>query len=223
MGHPVLGISPFGVLTAVNLSVALAELAGYALHRLMHSERFPLLSRSHMIHHLQLYGPDQAMRAPEYKRATRDCASLGNMGMEWVLPSAAILPACWLLMWSIGVGWRYQLLATIALLAWPIFMFSYLHDRMHVQDFWKERAPLLSIWFKKARRLHDVHHRSLNDEGRMNRNFGIGFFFFDRLFDTLSKKHCPLNKHGYRAAMRRYRLQTPAEEELTDFPSGYRV
>ncbi len=217
------GLSLIGVLITVSASVAVSELAGYALHRLMHSERFPGLSRAHMIHHLYLYGPNQAMRTPEYKNATNGRFSLGNIGMEWLLPSAAILALSWLFLWGFGVSSGYQLLVMSTLLGWPLFMFSYLHDRMHLENFWMERTPILNIWFKKARRLHDVHHRSLNDEGRMNRNFGIGLFFFDRVFGTLAKRHCRLNWKGYRAAKSRHGLHSTTEEDFSDFPSNYRV
>ena len=153
MNHQFLGVTIYGALSAVAFAIAFAELAGYLLHRLMHSERFPALSRAHLIHHLQLYGPTAAMRAPDYQDATHGRASLGNIGMEWVAPTAGILAACWLTMWGCGVPWRYQALAMSTLLAWPIFMFSYLHDRMHLKNFWMERAPLLKIWFRKARQI----------------------------------------------------------------------
>jgi sterol desaturase/sphingolipid hydroxylase (fatty acid hydroxylase superfamily) len=91
-----------------------------------------------------------------------------------------------------------SLLSTLML--WPTFMFSYLHDRMHLRNSWMTRAPLFKTWFVKARRLHDIHHRSLNDQGRMESNFGIGFFFFDRLFRTISKRHRPFKRAGYRIA-----------------------
>ena len=217
------GLSLIGILVAVSASIAVSELMGYLLHRLMHSERFPVLSRAHMIHHLYLYGPDQAMRAPEYKNATNGRFSLGNVGMEWLLPSATILALSWLFLWVFGVPPYYQLIVLSTLLAWPLFMFSYLHDRMYLENFWMERTPILNIWFKKARRLHDVHHRSLSDEGRMNRNFGIGLFFFDRVFGTLAKRHCPLNWKGYGAAMSRHRLHSTTEDDFSDFPSSYRV
>jgi sterol desaturase/sphingolipid hydroxylase (fatty acid hydroxylase superfamily) len=208
-----LGMSLYGVVVAVAISILFAELAGYILHRVMHSERFTILSRTHLIHHLQLYGPTDAMRADAYKNATDGRTSLGNIGMEWVLPSVAILGGCWLALWGWGIGWGYQLLVMSTLLGWPLFMFSYLHDRMHLKNFWMERAPLLRIWFKKARRLHDVHHRSLNDDGIMNRNFGIGFFFFDRAFGTLAKRHRAMNWRGYRSAIRRHRANSVSEEE----------
>jgi len=54
-----------------------------------------------------------------------------------------------------------------------------------------ERTPVLRWWFRKARRLHDIHHRSLDFNGRMDKNFGIGFFLFDRIFRTLAQRHCP--------------------------------
>jgi len=100
-------------------------------------------------------------------------------------------------------------------------MFSYLHDRMHVQGFWTERMPLLSSWFCAARRFHDIHHRSINANGRMNRNFGIGFYFFDRVFRTFAKRHCPFNWHDYREAVKRSRLEEDLTEEFSRFPSQY--
>ena len=217
------GMSVQGLLLAVGISVGIAELAGYVLHRIMHSERFPALSKAHMIHHMELYGPNQAMRTTKYNDATRGRAALGNIGMEWVIPSAAILGVSLLTMLAMHVESKYEAIVMCTLLGWPIFMFSYLHDRMHLQNFWMEKTPVLNVWFKNARRLHDIHHHRLNDHGRMDRNYGIGFFFFDRLFGTLEKRHCPLNWHGYRAAIRRHEMNFGNEEELTDFPSGFRI
>lgn len=204
-------------------AVLFAESVGYALHRLLHSDRFPVLSRAHLIHHLQLYGPTQPMRAPAYKNATEDRLSLGNIGLEWIVPIAVILVFAWGVMDFFGVARRYQAVALGIMVVWPVFMFSYLHDRMHLQAFWMERAPLLKNWFLRSRRLHDIHHHSLNIHGRMDRNFGIGFFLFDRLFGTLAKRHGPLNWHGYHAALRRYNLERRSEEEFPNFPSGFRV
>ena len=84
-------------------------------------------------------------------------------------------------------------------------MFSYLHDRMHVKNFWMERAPLVRRWFLRARRLHDIHHHALNDNGLMDRNFGIGFFVFDKLFGTLAFASFGFNQRGYAAARERFR------------------
>ena len=217
-----LGMSDLGMFLTLSAAVSVAELVGYLLHRMLHSGHFPSLSRGHMIHHLLLYGPNQSMRATAYKVATIGGASIGNVGWEWLLPSGSVLLLCRVLMWFFHVPWRYQVLALATMLAWPIFMFSYLHDRMHLRNFWMERTPLLRIWFRRARHLHDIHHRVFNDDGRMDRNFGIGFFFFDRLFRTFAKKHCLFNQHGYRAALERYELDHTADDEFSRFPSGFR-
>jgi sterol desaturase/sphingolipid hydroxylase (fatty acid hydroxylase superfamily) len=223
MSTVLLGMSFTQIVLTLVCSVAVAEFAGYALHRLMHSDRFPAMSRAHLIHHLLIYGPKQPMRAPEYKNATTGRTAIGNVGLEWLIPSGIILSVCWGALWLLNVSLAYRLLSMFTLLSWPIFMFSYLHDRMHIQNFWMERAPVLKWWFRKARRLHDIHHRSLDGNGRMDKNFGIGFFLFDRFFHTLAKRHCPFNWHGYRAAVRRYRLKHEEDDDFTSFPSGFHV
>lgn len=223
MGTAWFGMSFTQIVLTLAGSVLAAELAGYALHRLMHSDRFPAMSRAHLIHHLLLYGPKQPMRTAEYKDATTGRASIGNVGMEWIVPSGIILAASWVALWLLNVPPAYRLVSTLTLLAWPIFMFSYLHDRMHIQNFWMERTPVLKWWFRGARRLHDIHHRSLDSGGRMNKNFGIGLFLFDRVFRTFAKRHCPFNWHGYRAAVRRYRLEHEEDEDYSSFPSNFHI
>lgn len=85
-------------------------------------------------------------------------------------------------------------------------MFSYLHDRLHVKRFWTERNPVLKFWFRGARRLHDIHHRVLNDRGLMDKNFGIGFFLFDRLFGTFSPEQPPFNHRGYEVPKKKFKF-----------------
>ncbi len=196
-----------GVVATLVDSVVVAEFAGYWLHRLLHSDKFPSLSRGHLIHHFLIYGPRQPMRAGEYHGATDDRFSVGNVGIEWLAPSTIILLFCWEVMALQGVQPVYQLLALCTLICWPVLMFSYLHDRMHTENFWMTRVPLLKSWFLKARRLHDIHHRSVDSEGFMDSNFGIGFYFFDRFFRTMAKRHSPFNWRGYKAAIERYGLE----------------
>ena len=217
-----LGMTLGGFLVTLASAVLFAELIGYLLHRLLHSERFPALSRAHLIHHLQLYGPLQPMRSPAYKDATDGRAPLGNIGMEWLAPVVLILVFSWATMHFIGVSAPYQIFALMIMVFWPVFMFSYLHDRMHLQNFWMERAPVVRNWFLRARRLHDIHHHSVNDEGRMDRNFGIGFFLFDQLFGTLAKRHCAFNRRGYWIALLRYESRHRDDEDFSHFPSAFR-
>jgi sterol desaturase/sphingolipid hydroxylase (fatty acid hydroxylase superfamily) len=201
------------VLMTVLFSILIAELAGYWLHRLLHSDKVRFLSRGHLIHHFLIYGPRQPMRSKAgYRDASDNRFSVGNIGLEWLAPSAIVLSICWAVMIWFHVPRAYQILAVFGLLAWPIFMFSYLHDRMHEENFWMTRIPLLKIWFLKARRLHDIHHRSMDAKGEMDTNFGIGFYFFDRFFGTISKRHRPFNWSGYEIAKQRYLLEEKGED-----------
>ena len=63
-------LSAAGVLESVICSCLVAELAGYWLHGLLHSDKLPFLNRSNMVHHLLLYGPMQPRWAECYKGAT---------------------------------------------------------------------------------------------------------------------------------------------------------
>lgn len=186
-------------------SCIVAELLGYLLHRLLHSDRIRFLSRSHMIHHLLLYGPLQPQRpSPEYLDATTDRAALGGIGLEWVVPSAALLSVFLGLFHFLHVRADHQLIFVCVTMGWSFLMFSYLHDGMHLQGFWMARIPVVRKWFRPARHFHDVHHMALNDAGLMDKNFGIGFYFFDRLFGSFSVTARPFNHKGYESAKKRY-------------------
>src|SRR5947209_10727260 len=114
------------------------------------------------------------------------------------------------------VAFVYQAIALFTLLVWPIFMFSYLHDRMHIEKFWMTRVPVLKTWFLGARRMHDIHHRSIDNQGFMDTNFGIGFYLFDRIFGTAAHRHRRINWTGYRCAVERYGLDQAGLLSLRD-------
>ena len=76
----------------VATSIAASELLGYLLHRLLHTGWIPWLSGSHMKHHMVLYGPLQKQRpSEEYLDATTGRVALGNIGLEWIVPSTVVL------------------------------------------------------------------------------------------------------------------------------------
>jgi sterol desaturase/sphingolipid hydroxylase (fatty acid hydroxylase superfamily) len=194
------------ITACVAASIVVAELLGYLLHRLMHSGWIPWLSTSHMKHHMVLYGPLQKQRPSEqYLDATTGQVALGNIGLEWIIPSSVILAISVAALRLLRVSLTNQAVSIGTILAWSFLMFSYLHDRMHIKNFWMERAPFLRLWFVRARRLHDLHHHALNNSGLMDKNFGIGFFAFDRLFGTLAFESSGFNHLGYAAAQVRFR------------------
>jgi sterol desaturase/sphingolipid hydroxylase (fatty acid hydroxylase superfamily) len=204
--------------TAITLMLSgmLAEFFGYWLHRLLHSDKICFLSRGHLIHHFLIYGPGRPMRHEHYRDATDNRFSVGNVGLEWLLPAVLLLAVIWGLLLFCGVPVFYQLVALATLTVWPMFMFSYLHDRMHLTNFWMAEHALFRAWFKQARRFHDIHHHSVNSAGRMDANFGIGFFWFDRLFRTIARQHRPFNQKGFEAARNRYGLVASEDRSSSD-------
>ncbi len=193
------------VVSWLAASILVSEFLGYLLHRLLHSGKIGFLSRSHMRHHLVLYGPLQSQRpGSSYHDATAGTLALGNIGMEWLVPGALLLVLSVTVLHFLRVSVIHQVVFVTGSLAWSFVMFSYLHDRMHIADFWMERNPFLKRWFVSARDAHDIHHWALNDQGLMDKNFGIAFFFFDRLFDTWTTQWPSFNRRGYAKALRRF-------------------
>jgi sterol desaturase/sphingolipid hydroxylase (fatty acid hydroxylase superfamily) len=194
------------ITACIAASIIVAELLGYILHRLLHSGWISWLSTSHMKHHMVLYAPLQKQRPSEhYLDATTGEVAIGNIGLEWIAPSSVILAIPVAALRLIRVSLTDQAVSLGTILAWSFLMFSYLHDRMHMKDFWMGRAPVLGHWFVRARRLHDIHHHALNDNGLMDKNFGIGFFVFDKFFGTLAYASSGFNHQGYAAAQKKFR------------------
>ena len=190
-------------------AVVAAELFGYLLHRLLHSGWIRFLSMNHMKHHLLLYGPQQKQRPGEkYLDSTTGQVAIGNVGLEWIIPGSVLLVLFGGLFRFLGIRSQYQIQFFAIVLAWSFWVFSYLHDRMHIKGFWMERVPVVRHWFCWARNLHDIHHRVVNDEGLMDKNFGIGFAFFDWLFGTMASVQPPFNHGGLEAATKRFDFVT---------------
>lgn len=185
-------------------SCLVTELVGYWLHRLLHGGRIAFLSRSHMKHHLVIYGPMQDQRSTEYKDATTESASLGNIGLEWLISSALLLASAVTAFHFLHVRLAYRFVALGASLLWGFLMFSYLHDVVHVEGYWMEKNRGLWRWFTSARNLHDIHHHVVNYEGLMDKNFGTGFFLFDRVFGRLCVETDALDEIGYEKALKRF-------------------
>jgi sterol desaturase/sphingolipid hydroxylase (fatty acid hydroxylase superfamily) len=193
------------VLAWLATSIVISELLGYLLHRLLHSGKVGVLSRSHMRHHLLLYGPLQSQRpGSRYHDATTGEMALGNVGLEWLIPGAILLAVSVTVLHVLHVPVLHQAVFVAGSLAWNFLMFSYLHDRMHIAGFWMENHPWLKHWFVSARDAHDIHHWTLNDDGLMDKNFGIAFFVFDRVFGTLATEWPVFNRRGYAAALHRF-------------------
>lgn len=184
-------------------SILYSEFVGYFLHIFIHSEKIAWLSRHHMYHHLRDYSPRSKMRTEEYISGSKNRTNILGFGMEWVIPSAVILAVLVGILTLVGLPWYQQMFSAGVAILWSGLMFGYMHSRMHEKSFWMLKVPGLRGWFKRARRLHDIHHIHISPDGKMDRNYGICFFFMDRLFGTYITK-AGRSKEGYNKALERY-------------------
>lgn len=184
------------------------EAVGYWLHILLHSEKVSWLSRGHMIHHLKVYGPKRSLRQPgPYKDSLGDGERYGflGIGLEWLLPILLVLVgAVALFSFVLRVPLLTQVVFMVPALLWGKFMFGTMHDSMHIEGYWMASAPVLGHWYRRIRRLHDIHHLNFSADGRMLTNYGICFFGFDRVFGTFEDKAGAFNEAGFQAALKRY-------------------
>jgi hypothetical protein len=59
MGYVRSHVTFVGVVATLAESIVVAEFVGYWLYRLLYSDKFPALSRGHLIHHFLIYGPSK--------------------------------------------------------------------------------------------------------------------------------------------------------------------
>ncbi len=171
------------ILLSILIGFISTEVIGYAVHRLIHSGKVSWLENNHMEHHLALYPPGESQRSEVY-REPRKYKTVFGIGLEWFIPITAVaIPSIALLLF-LGVPVLYVGAGVLTSLAWAGFAMSYMHNGMHIDKFWAARKN----WYRKRRRLHDIHHHSLDSVGKMDSNFGILFHGFDRIFGTYKQR-----------------------------------
>lgn len=189
--------------------VCTAEFSGYWLHKVLHSEIIPALSRRHMIHHLEYYGPDMDLRpSRKYRSGTSARLALTGRGLEWMLPLLILVLLSHAIILWVGPGWVASSVFNGAAIFWGYIFFGSMHDNMHRKDFWMEKNSLLMGWFRRIRRLHDIHHRHIDSSGRMTCNFGICFHLLDRMTGTYRRKAEPPSREVLARLRARYSTET---------------
>ena len=191
--------------TLVLGSLFIAELYGYFLHVLLHSYIFPSLSIGHMNHHISSYPPGKKMRSNKYIQNIKENDVLVfGLGLEWLVPSFIILVFTIFFEWLIGISFFKIAISVSIILLYTIFLFWFLHETLHIKNHPILKIKIIKKWYLKARKMHDIHHHYVNEEGLMNRNYGIAFFLFDRVFGTyLPKLRGKFNKDGAAIAKKR--------------------
>lgn len=199
----------FPILSSILLGFFYAEVISYPIHRLLHSNTIPALSRDHMLHHLQLYGPQNPLRTPTYLTSVDNRFSFLGLGREWWYLILAANLIGFILCLILQIPLSYTTIFLTAATAWGVFGFFYIHDAFHITNQWLTKSSLFKRWFTTARKLHDIHHLEINDSGKMTKNFGICFYFMDRILNTYQKNFKPFNKQGFAKDKRRYSFIYP--------------
>lgn len=151
-------------------SFALTSFIGYWAHRAFHKEWTLRLHKAHSNHHWVQY-PPHSLISTEYRSAGRD-------NSVWLFFAAAIpLIAIILSLYAFSVISLLSMIALLLGMGTTSFLHDYFHDKFHVSPNWWERFG----YFKRLRDLHFKHHIDTQ------KNFGIFFFTWDRLFKTFTK------------------------------------
>lgn len=162
------------------LSFVYTELIGYITHRFLHSGHAGWLGDLHMEHH-DKYAPGEAQAFDDYKYTDRE-TWIERVGLEWIIPIAVVTVPLSVFLLLLGVSWQFLLAGTMLSLGWAWLGFTYMHRAFHLKRFWMVKNYVFKGWFKETKKLHFIHH---ND---VTKNFGIVFFWFDKLYETFVRK-----------------------------------
>lgn len=158
------------VLFALILVFVLVSFFGYAVHWSLHQNWAGRWNLAHMTHHEVLYPPSDYY-SETYRHAGKD-----NTFITFAIASLPLLAFPWVL-YGLGViGLPLTIIIALEMLLIG-FLHDYLHMVFHLPSHWLNRFKAVQKWNKS----HYVHHQN------MQKNFGIFFFMWDRLFGTFIK------------------------------------
>ena len=176
--------------------VPLVELSGYFWHRLVeHNGGLGnRLRYNHYVHH-ELHYPAESLRsyAPEEYKDAND--------WSWYVLAAVVFAAFGILAATDALPIGYILALGLGAVAYARYVVSVFHDLYHIEDpsqlpakrlfpfggllrsvyLRLFRSPRFQKKYKKLLYLHDLHHLE-------RCNYGIVFFWADRLFGTFREK-----------------------------------
>jgi sterol desaturase/sphingolipid hydroxylase (fatty acid hydroxylase superfamily) len=162
------------ILLTLLITYIVASLFGYVTHWALHQTWMGRFYNAHMTHHLTLY-PATEFSSDSYKDAGKDStlrffavASLPLIVIPITLSILGIIPL-------------KIILSILIMEAFVGFFNDYLHNAYHINNHWIGRLPIINTIFFKLIDLHYVHHV------KMESNFGIFAFHWDRLFKTFKR------------------------------------
>jgi len=184
-------------MVTILITIPFAELAGYWLHVILHSNKSKFLSQAHMIHHMQLYGPKMPQLHKEYLSASTGRFTFFGIGLEWIVTLGTI-EMLWIMVgYLLNLPLYIFITFAVTPIAWALLVHNYLHHSMHLSGFWMAKNKYTKKWYLGIREKHVIHHLYVDDEGRMNKNYGIIVFYLDKLFGSYEPTNKKFNKKGY--------------------------
>lgn len=187
---------PYITLTLV-LGYLAGEIFGYWIHRLLHSGEVDFLSRTHMYHHIADYGPQMKQRpTKEYINTYINRFTFLGIGLEWWIPVSITIGVLILIQTLLGIPAHLQAIFISTALGWGYLQLGLIHETFHVKNHWLAHHPWTKKYYRKLRKLHDIHHLDVNDDGKMRYNFGITTYWVDILFGTYKTHTEKLNFKG---------------------------
>lgn len=147
---------------AVFAGPLVVEVIGYFWHRWVeHNAVFGhSIQRYHIKHHEQDYPVEKLRPASRKYKSARS--------WSWYLATLVLVGLTLVL-----VSRPYNFVMILSGLVYARFVISYMHTRFHVRQHWLTRTS----FFQRIQKLHDIHHYGPY-------NYGILFYFMDRIFGT---------------------------------------
>jgi sterol desaturase/sphingolipid hydroxylase (fatty acid hydroxylase superfamily) len=142
------------------------EVAGYLWHRYVEHEgkAGKTVQIKHVQHHQKDY-PTSNLRPNAKKYRSAHSWSWYVLTVILIVLALIIIPR------------PYSYAAILGGLIYAKFVVSYCHKAFHLPHHWLQKYA----WFRQLTRLHDIHHYEVA-------NYGIVFFFMDKLFGTYKTK-----------------------------------
>ena len=148
-------------------SILLVEIVGYFWHRFAEHNGFfgNLIRYKHWVHHEVDY-PVGDLR-PIHREKYKDSGS-----WSWYALAGIVLVVDLLVL-----PWRDAIPLAIGSAIYGQLVVNYFHSVFHLKRHFLHRFA----WFRHLIKLHDIHHWTPG-------NYGIVFFFMDRIFGTLKEE-----------------------------------
>jgi sterol desaturase/sphingolipid hydroxylase (fatty acid hydroxylase superfamily) len=149
------------------VSLIVMTLLGHLVHMAVHSPKTGIFYKAHADHHFRQYPPNDLV-STKYRNAGANSTTIYFLFIfSPLIISVLFLTIFGVISTFLGIG----LLIDMAIVS---YFNSAIHDALHIeQSFWHR------FWFfKRVQYLHNIHHFDTS------KNFGIFYFFWDKLFGT---------------------------------------